>query len=173
MAGTVPLRLRAGDVEDLRVIAAMLQDALVPVADMTFQRREKRFVLVANRFRWESRDGPYQTAGAQPDADGDADADASFADGEAGPLYERVNCGIRFGKVARVRMRGLDPHQRDQILSLLTIDAEPSAITLVFADKVAIRLEVSAIDCHLEDIGEPWPTRWRPFHELDDAEAGD
>lgn len=171
MAGTAPLRLRAGDVEDLRVIAAMLQDALVPVSDMTFQRREKRFVLVANRFRWESRDG--QSQPAQPAADGEEDADASFADGEAGPLYERVNCGIRFGKVSHVKMRGLDPQQRDQILSLLTIDAEPAAITLVFADNVAIRLEVSAIDCHLEDIGEPWPTHWRPFHELDDAEVGD
>ena len=171
MAGTAPLRLRAADVEDLRVVAAVLQDALVPLADMTFQRREKRFVLVANRFRWESRDGA--PLPAQSEADGGADTDASFADAELGPVYERVNCGIRFGKVANVRMRGLDPQQRDQILNLLTIDAEPRAITLVFADNAAIRLEVSAIDCHLEDIGEPWPTRWRPFHELDDAEAGD
>ena len=171
MADTAPLRLRASDGEDLRVIAAVLQDALVPLSDMTFQRRERRFVLVANRFRWESRDGRPPDAEAVPD-DQD-DADASFADGEARPLYERVNCGLRFGKVANVRMRGFDPHQRDQILNLLTIDAEPGAVTLVFADGGAIRLEVSDIDCHLEDIGEPWPTRWRPFHELDDADAGD
>ncbi len=31
-----------------------------------------------------------------------------------------------------------------------------------------ISLEVSDIRCHLEDLGEPWPTRWRPGH----AEAG-
>jgi len=176
MAGTAPLKLRAADVEDLRVIAAVLQDALVPLSDMTFQRRERRFVLVANRFRWESREGDRAAAEGEPEsqvADSQADGDASFADGEAEPLYERVNCGVRFGKVANVKMRGLDSRQRDQILNLLTIDAEPGAVTLVFADGAAIRLDVSGVDCHLEDIGEPWPTRWRPFHELDDADGGD
>lgn len=175
MAGTAPLKLRAGDGEDLKVIAAVLQDALVPFSDMTFQRRERRFVMVANRFRWEGRDGRLPAAAGGPAEGGDerGGEDARFADGEAGPLYERVNCGVRFGKVAKVRMRGFDPRQRDQILNLLTIDSEPEAITLVFADHAAIRLDVSGIDCHLEDIGEPWPTHWRPFHELDDADAGD
>jgi hypothetical protein len=30
-------------------------------------------------------------------------------------------------------------------------------------------LEVGKIRCHLDDLGEPWPTRWRPGHDIDDA----
>ena len=49
------LKLRAEDAEDLAVISAILQDALVPVGEMAYLPEEQRFVLVANRFRWEPR----------------------------------------------------------------------------------------------------------------------
>jgi hypothetical protein len=51
---TGPLKLRAEDAEDLDVVSACLQDAIVPLSDMEFLAGEKRFVLVANRFRWEN-----------------------------------------------------------------------------------------------------------------------
>jgi hypothetical protein len=35
---------------------------------------------------------------------------------------------------------------------------------LVFAGGAQIRIETDAIACRIEDIGEPWPTRWRPTH---------
>src|SRR3546814_2045479 len=47
-----PLKLRAHDPADMDVVAALLQDALVPLGDMTYLAKEKRFVMVANRFRW-------------------------------------------------------------------------------------------------------------------------
>ena len=47
-----PLKLRARDRGDLEVISALLQDALVPLVDVSYLPREKRLVLVANRFRW-------------------------------------------------------------------------------------------------------------------------
>ena len=53
MPGTGPLKLRAHDIEDLRALGACLQDALVPVADLAYLKAEKRFVMVANRFKWE------------------------------------------------------------------------------------------------------------------------
>ena len=49
------LKLRAVDAEDLRVLAAVLQDALVPLGDIAYQKRQKRVVLVANRFLWEDQ----------------------------------------------------------------------------------------------------------------------
>ena len=52
-----PLKLRAHDTEDMRVIAGILQDALVPLSDVTYLKGEKRFILVANRFRWETDSG--------------------------------------------------------------------------------------------------------------------
>jgi len=48
------LRLLARDEEDLAVISAILQDALIPVSEMAYLPDERRFALVANRFRWEA-----------------------------------------------------------------------------------------------------------------------
>ena len=48
-----PLKLRAVDADDIAVMSACLQDALVPVHDMRFLAGEASFVLVANRFCWE------------------------------------------------------------------------------------------------------------------------
>ena len=88
-------------------------------------------------------------------------------------LYQRVNCGVRIEKVARVRVKNLDPGEKDQILSLLTVEAEPKAVTLHFSGGGAIRIETTGIACVLEDIGEPWPTSWRPSHRLDETADAD
>lgn len=182
MIGEVkPLKLRAHDTEDMRVVAGILQDALVPLSDVTYQRAEKRFILVANRFRWE-------TSGQAPDT-GTKDSEAivapaATAQGDAGVAeaaevedasfdeeapYERVNCGICFDKVRNVRVRNIDMGRKDQILNLLTVASTDKAIALHFSDGGVIRLEVSAIRCHLEDLGEPWPTSSRPHHPLDES----
>ncbi len=160
-AGSAPLRLRALDADDLQTIAACLQDALVPLSEIAFLKAEHRFVMVANRFRWER---PPAAAPAAP-APG---TDAGFAEGDGDEgseaRFERVNCGVCFDRVRAVRFKGLDPRRKTQILNLLTVQSRPDAITLIFAGGATIRLEVAGIRCHLEDLGEPWPTRWQPAH---------
>lgn len=159
-----PLKLRARDPADMDVIAALLQDALVPLSDMAYLAPEKRFVMVANRFRWHgdpAEDARPSTPAPQLDGE-----DVAFAEEGDAPPFERVNSGLCFDRVERVRYRGLTPGRDDEILNLLTITARPDAITLIFAGDAAVRLEVAAIRCHLEDIGEPWPTRWRPQHDM-------
>ena len=47
------LKLRARDGGDLEMIAAILQDALVPLDSMKYLPQEQRFALMLNRFRWE------------------------------------------------------------------------------------------------------------------------
>ena len=158
-----PLKLRAHDPADMDVVAALLQDALVPQADMAYLASEKRFVLVANRFRWHG--DPTEDARPAAPPPQPAGEDVAFAEGGDAPPFERVNSGLCFDKVRRVRYRGLKPGGNDEILSLLTIDSRPGAITLMFAGDATVRLEVEAIRCHLEDIGQPWPTRWRPQHD--------
>jgi Protein of unknown function (DUF2948) len=146
-----PLKLRATDLEDLAVISSILQDALAPMADMLFEPEQSRFVLAANRFRWEDAgDGPVE-----------------------GRIYERQRCGIRFEHVTKVRMRGLDHNKRDEILSLLAVKTEgDNVVDLVFAGGGVIRLEVESMLCHLDDFDEPWPTMRRPRHvEADNAEG--
>jgi hypothetical protein len=150
------LKLRAHDAEDLQVIAAHLQDAIVPVSEMLFLPYAQRFILVANRFRWAE-------ASAAPEAP--AEGDASFEDGPPSH-FERIHCGMRFDRVRRVRHRGLDRRARGEMLNLLTIAAAEGSIDLVFAGGADLRLETASIDCRLEDIGEAWPTRWRPRHAV-------
>jgi len=170
VSGTAPLKLRAHDAEDLRALAACLQDALVPLADVAYLKAEKRFVMVANRFMWErgARAAP-EPVEASAEAGAEAGADARFEEAEAGSISYRVNCAVTFDRVRNVGFRGLDPREKDQILNLLTIELEPGelepgAVRLVFAGGGAIRLEVRDLRCHLEDLGEPWPTHWRPNH---------
>ena len=141
------LKLRAEDTEDLLVISACLQDALVPVRDLAYIPEERTFLLIANRFRWEN--------GVRP------------APGEAG--LERTLCGITFSEVAAVSYSGFRRSENGRILSLLAIRAETGKVHLEFSGGAAIRLEVACILCHAKDVGEPWPTPWQPRHDLDES----
>lgn len=163
MAG--PLKLQATDEEDLTVVAACLQDALVPIGDMTYMPEDHRFVLVANRFRWETGALPVDAAGT---ADGTADA---AYDGGAGPRFERVNCAIWFDGVRAVRTRGVNLRDRALILELLTMRLNGERLLMMFAGGATIMLEVDGLRCFIEDIGEPWPTPWRPGHPAGVAEG--
>ena len=148
-SATQKLRLKAVDGEDLAVLSAFLQDALVAVGDIAYRPEERRFLLVANRFRWE----------AMP-----CEEESQLGDGDC---FERIHSGLRFENVVAVKSRGLDALDAAQLLELLAIEAEQGAYTLVFAADVAIRIEIAAPLCYLEDIGEPWPTKWRPKHPLE------
>lgn len=142
-----PLRLRAEDLEDLSIISSCVQDAILPIADMVYVPSEQRFVLVANRFRWERLALP----GNDPN--------------------ERIHCGIAFGKVTRTRTRAIDLRNRALLLNLLTIHAEPHnegfRVTLLCANDRAIGLDVAAIDILMGDYGDPWPTPARPSHDVE------
>ena len=144
------LKLRAGDAEDLAVISAILQDALVAVGEIAYLPEQGRFVLVANRFRWEPR----------------------LRESEGN--YERTLSGLCIDGVTGVRRRGFDPRDTDRILALLAIhpnsEVKPTALLLEFAGGGSIALEVDRILCHLDDLGEPWPTAWQPKHPVADSE---
>ena len=144
------LKLRAEDADDLAVISACLQDALVAVRDLAFVQPDQTFLMVANRFRWERA--------------------TRQARGEAG--YQRTLCGITFGAVVGVSYSGFRRSEDARILSLLAIrparDGERGVILLEFSDGAAIRLSVGRILCHAQDLGEPWPTPWQPRHDEDE-----
>ncbi|WP_119461866.1 DUF2948 family protein [Rhodospirillaceae bacterium SYSU D60014] len=164
------LKLRARDKEDFGVIAALLQDALLPISEMAYLPDEKRFVMVLNRYRWEAENPAARGAVPSEPAESPSAEDASFEDEAApSPYFERVHCGVCFDRVLAVRTRGIEQRARDQILELLTAQAEDRSVLLVFAGNAAVRLEVEALHCHLEDLGEAWPTRWRPQHSLEDG----
>jgi hypothetical protein len=137
-----PLKLRAVDVEDLTVLAACLQDAILPISDIAYMPEERRFALVANRFRWE-RPGSQKA-------------------------FERINCGINFNHVRAARLKRIDRRDRGLLLDLLTLSAEETeggyAVSLICADDRVIRLELDRIEVTAEDYGLAWPAHAKPEH---------
>lgn len=170
---TGPVRLRARDAEDLAVIAACMQDAIIPIGDMCFEPGARRFVMVANRFRWETADGAPAMAGDPAGAGGAVSGDVGpeggdgiVADDDHLYPYQRTHCGLRFEGVDAVRTRGIDLRDRHQMLSLLHLGVDDGgALLLTFAAGRAIRLEGVDWVCVMEDLGEPWPTANRPDHD--------
>lgn len=137
VATEAAVRLRAEDVEDLAVLAALLQDARISLREMVFDPDTNSFVAAFTRYRRE----------LQPDP--------TSCDG----LTERA-CALRFDCIAAVKHRKLDPTDLDRELGLLTIATAPGErhlfhIELVFDDGVQIQLRTDCIDALLEDFGEP------------------
>jgi hypothetical protein len=158
-----PIRLMAKDAEDLAVVAACLQDAVVPLAEMRFLKEERQFVMLVNRFRWE------RASRAEV-----PNRDASFADADArGTGDERINSGLCVDRVTAVRSRGLDPEKPSRFLELITIGLDgPNKLNILFAGGGAIQLEIEMLSLFLQDFGEAWPTQWRPDHGIGAAGGG-
>ena len=143
---TRKLALIARDAEDLEVISSVLQDAVVPIAEMAFIEGDNRFVLIASRFRREGG----ESAGEAEDG-----------------VFERVNCALRFDRVGAVMRRNLDPARLTGMLSLLAIRPEAEYIDLVFSGGGTIRLMTDGVACRIDDLDMRWPTRLKPDHPED------
>ena len=143
-----PLKLSIRDAEDLAVMSSIVQDALTRARDMAFQERERRFLVLLDRFMWERDDGVRG----------------------AGKLHNRVRSVLHFDDVSGVQTLNIDLAAQDEVLNLLAVtqSSEGSAhVDLVFAGGGIIRLNVGCIECRLADQGSPWVTRRRPEHRLD------
>ena len=141
-----PLRLMAGDEEDLGVISACLQDAVAKLGDFAFLPDERRFAFVANRFLWEC-------------------GGASLA----GP-FARVRVGMHFDDVKAAQFQHLRTDAKDSVVELLAVRFEAGedgggAVMLDFAGGGAVRLEVESVNAYMSDISDPWRARAKPSHE--------
>lgn len=146
---SAPIKLHADDEDGLKIISACLQDAIVLIQDVCWVTEDQRFILVANRFKWEC-------AGRQ---------------GEDTP-YQRTHCAVSVHGVTSVRRRNIDLHDRGLILNLLALLAEDHGLTLLFADDRAIHLDTASRHCFVQDLGEPWPASHPPRHPLEGGEGG-
>ncbi len=137
------LKLSALDADDLGVISAAIQDSLVAVRDCAWFADEKRFVLLLNRYRWEADPG-VETA------------------------HWRTHSALVFNEVTAVHHRKIPLEKPDRVLELLAVAmAGDNSVTLSFAAGRSIWLEISRLACHLGDVGEPWPTPWKPAHPVE------
>lgn len=144
------LKLLALDEEDLSVISAHVQDAVVRVEDMGQVRTDKRFALIMNRYAWDATGGPAKG--------------------------QRRRAALHFDRVQGVKATGIDMNAREGVLELLSIGFEPAEkpsgwIDLIFAGGGTIRLEVECIEARLSDLGGVWAAKGRPQHALDGDDA--
>jgi len=136
------LKLKAKDAEDIQVISAILQDAIVPVCDMIWRPEEKDFIMVVQRFCRESKNGQ----------DGDA-------------CFERKRSVVHVRGVDEVQLQGIDRSNPEGMLDLLAIMPESDKLQFIFAGGGKIRLGLGDWTLILEDFGEPWPAACEPCHE--------
>lgn len=140
------LKLQALDEQDLTVLSAQCQDAVLHTTDFSYQQALCRFAFVCNRFDW-------QAAG----------------NGTARDDLVRRRAAVRFERVTRARFTGFDRAAGDGVLALLAIEFEPSetpagSIRLKFAAGAEVRLDVECIEAELNDLGAAWTTAAKPDH---------
>ena len=136
------LKHAALDQDDLAIVSAHLQDAIVRVGDLAYLSAEQRFALVARRFDWEAA---------------------------AGDVQRRLT-GLHFERVRHVRTRGVERSNPDALLNLLAItfketQAPSGMATLLFSNGAAVQLELECIETRMKDLGPVWAGGDRPSHE--------
>ena len=151
-SGDAPMRLLARDGADIEVLSTLLQDAIVPGADMLFDRDGKRFIFITNRFCWERS----------------AIADVTGEKGEL--VHERSLCAVRIEGVQRVLQTNM-PARRDMaLLNLLAVTCGAGAehgtyLDLMFSAGATLRLLVESIEVAAEDVEATRPTTSQPKHD--------
>jgi hypothetical protein len=141
------LRLVALDSEDLAILSAHVQDAVLKVGEMRWIPEEKRFVLAMNRFVWEEA------------------AKGSWFRRN----YQRRRSVLHFERVEAVRSTGLDRNAGETVLELLAVRFEPREspsgdVLLNFAGGPTLRLMVECVEAQLTDLGPAWSTDHAPRH---------
>jgi hypothetical protein len=135
------LKLTALDAEDLGVISAQMQDALMRAGDLAYDRKRRQFALVASRFAWDEA-----------------------------RTRQRRRTGLHFDRVTAVKSLHLDRRDPEVILSLLSVgfvetDAPAGEIVLTFSGGATLRLAVECIEASLQDLGPAWEAARTPGHD--------
>lgn len=134
------LKLYAKNHEELLIISALLQDAIVPACDIKYIPKDNCFTLIAQRFRWDK----FET---EPSS------------------FERILCLVEIRGVKQVQKLSFEKSSVCGLYELLTITLEESFLKLVFAGGAEIKLKMNKEwEIRIKDIGDPWPGAHLPFH---------
>ena len=146
-----PLSLKAETPEDLAVMAALVQDAVLPITEIRYEPRARRLALLVNRFRWEDR---------------------AMAEAARRP-YERVQTLLVIDDVQGVSSQGIDRQAAETILSVLSLDWQPGedgtgTVQLTLAGDGAIAARVECLNLTLRDVTRPYiaPSGKVPQHPV-------
>jgi hypothetical protein len=131
------LRLRAESVDDVALVSALLQDFLGRTADIAYDRRGRRLVLLGSRFCWE-REAP-----------------------------ARVRSALLVSSLLGVQRRDWPAGDAVVELLAIEAEetADGATLTLHFAGGAAIRAEAECIDLALDDLADLHPAAAVPRHD--------
>lgn len=145
------LKLKAQDKEDLTIISAYLQDAVTVVGDFSYSPTSRIFALMLNRYQWE-----------------DHQVSTNNKDNKS---CHRIRTGCHFENIINVSAQHIPQNEKKHVLELLTMETSELengniAIDLVFSGEELIRLEAEVIEASMQDIGEPYPAKCHPKHDV-------
>ena len=148
-AATVePLRLLAEDADDLQIISAALQDAILRPIDIVWEKQARTLTIAFSRFCWECGGTRVMCA-------------MQFGDVLA----------VKSRRLSR------SPDASLELLALDFIPTEDLSgrVILMFAGGGDLRIDVECLDAVVTDISDRWPARIAPTHldtpELDEGTA--
>ena len=141
------LKLLATSDEDLRVVAAHLQDAIVSIQDIVSLKKNRIFLIQLNRFMWE--------------------------DIEKGVFRKnkRIRTVLKFDNVISVLSKNINIKKDKSFLDFLTIESillpdKSYEIKLIFSGDAVIKIKTEVIDVTLDDQGSPWESKTKPKHDF-------
>jgi hypothetical protein len=143
------LRLIALDTEDLAVLSAHVQDAVLKLEDISWLPGENRFVMAMNRFAWEQA------------------TDRSSRRNE----HQRRRSALYLARAQTVKSQGIDRTAPGSVLNVLAVRFEPrdepsGDVVFDFAGGATIRVAVECLEAQLTDLGPAWSTPHKPRHIL-------
>ena len=140
------LKLLATSNEDLKVIAAHLQDAIISTSDIANLKKNRIVLMELNRFMWE--------------------------DVEKGVFRKnkRIRTILKFENVLKVTSKNVNQKKNDRFLDFLAIETfkmpdKNYEMNLIFSGDIVIKLVTEAIEVTLDDQGLPWESKNKPKHK--------
>ena len=141
------LKLIANSDDDLRVISAHLQDAIVSPSDIAHLKKNRIFLIQLNRFMWE--------------------------DVEKGVFRKnkRIRTILKFDNVVGVYSKNINSKDKERFLDFLAIETNilPDKyyeIKLIFSGDSVIKIRSEVIEVTLDDQGSPWESKTKPKHKF-------
>ena len=126
------LRLIGNNIEDLKIISAYCQDAIIKITNLVYLKKNKIFIAKLSRFMWEDLEkGVFRK-------------------------YKRIDSYLRFNFIEKVVSKNIDQKKGRKNLELLTIKPFLDKnnfyeINLIFSGNGVISIKSESIDVILDD----------------------
>ena len=141
------LKLIGKNRKDLEVISAHSQDSIVAVKDIVFLQKNKIFIMIVNRFMWESLEK------------------------ETFKQNKRIRCAIKFEEILKVKSKKINQKNKNKILECLAIKCNEILnnnyeIKIFFAGGSTITLISETVEVAMRDLGKAWDVKHIPKHKI-------